>query len=342
MGAIKRALRALACLFGAHVVARWYHRRHLLIVNYHGLRTDESQRRAWLLLPRGAFVAQLDYLAAHYRVMPLDAALNELWSSGLREPTASITFDDGYRNNMTIGLPELTRRGFASTIYLPTGLVGTAGRLWTTELQLLIERTRATSVDLSAIGLGVRSLGTQRERAATTFDANEALKRLPRAERVRAIDDIRVALGAVAADDDGAFAILDWDEIREMSATGLVTFGGHTVHHEILSQLSDEDVSSEVAASVSATLALGTGASSTFAYPNGRWRDFDPRAVAALRSAGCSAAVTTVSGLNAPDTERYALRRIVVGDRMSLADFKLKTSGFTSALRRVLGLPLDA
>lgn len=342
MGAMKRALRALACLFGVHVLARWYHRRHLLIVNYHGLRMDDNPRRSWLLLPRSAFRAQLDYLAAHYRVLPLDSALEELWTTGLREPTASITFDDGYRNNKTIGLPELTRRGFASTIYLPTGLVGTDRRLWTTELQLLIERSTATEVDLGVIALGVRSLGTPQERAATTFDANEALKRLPHADRLRALAGIRARVGDSAADDDGAFAILDWDEVRELAETGLVTFGGHTVHHEILSQLSDADVRDEVVGSVDATSSLGSGASSTFAYPNGRWRDFDDRAVTALRTAGCTGAVTTINGLNDPATDRYALRRVVVGDRMTLADFKLRTSGATSALRRLVGLPLDA
>jgi peptidoglycan/xylan/chitin deacetylase (PgdA/CDA1 family) len=342
MGVIKRALRALACLLGVHVVTRWYYRHHLLIVNYHGLRADESPRRSWLLLPHSAFSAQLDYLAAHYRIVPLDVALSELWSTGLREPTASITFDDGYRNNLTIGLPELTRRGFASTIYLATGLIGTDARLWTTELQLLIERTPATSIDLTPVGLGVHALGTPKERAATAFAANEALKLLPYAERVRALAGIRGALGTDAANDDGAFALLDWDEVRQMGATGQVTFGGHTVHHEILSQLSDESVTDEVAGSVAATLALGSAASRTFAYPNGRWRDFDARTISALRTAGATAAVTTVSGLNAQDTDRYALRRVVVGDRMALADFKLKTSGFTSALRRLVGLPLDA
>ena len=43
-----------------------------------------------------------------------------------------------------------------------------------------------------------------------------------------------------------------------------------------------------------------------------------------------------------PEQKRFAVRRIVVGDRLTLADFKRTPSGFTCALRRVLGLPLDA
>ena len=342
MLALKRALRALACYLGLHVFARWYYRHHLLVVNYHGLRADADSRRSWLLLPHGQFVAQLDYLAAHYRVVTFDAALEALWSTGLREPTAVITFDDGYRNVMTIGLPELERRGLPSTVYLPTGLVGTSARLWTTELELLLERASAKAVDLTAFGLGIRSLGTTRERAATVFALNERLKRMPLAERRRAMAAIREAIGSDMADDGGAFAILDWDEVRTIGSAGLVTFGGHTVNHEIVSRLPDADVYAEVAGSVAATLALGDAASSTFAYPNGRWCDFDERAAAALRDAGCRAAVTTVGGLNASDTDPFALRRVVVGDRMTLADFKLKTSGFTSTVRRLFGLPLDA
>jgi hypothetical protein len=130
--------------------------------------------------------------------------------------------------------------------------------------------------------------------------------------------------------------------VGALAHSGWVTFGGHTVNHEILSTLGDADVESEVRGSVAAVTSLGAAMSATFAYPNGRRRDFDDRAVAALRAAGCSAAVTTLTGLNTPDTDPFALRRVVVGDRETLADFKLMTSGFLSDARRLFGRPLDA
>jgi peptidoglycan/xylan/chitin deacetylase (PgdA/CDA1 family) len=337
-----RLLRALACFLGAHVVARRLHRRDLLIVNYHGLRADDDPRRSWLLLARSRFASQLDYLERHYRVVSIDAALGELWNGGLRAPTACITFDDGYRNNLTIGLPELERRRFPATIYLATGLIGADRRIWTTEVELLFEQTRQSSVDLSGIGLGAWPLRTDAERTKAGFAVKERLKVLPQAERETALHALRVVLGVPRPDDGGTHALLDWSEVRAMEQTGLVTFGGHTVNHEILSTLADADVTTEVTESVRAVSSLGRGTSKTFAYPNGRRRDFDHRAVAALRAAGRVAAVTTIGGLNTPQTDRFALRRVVIGDRVTMSDFKLMTSGFLSDARRVFGRPLDA
>lgn len=342
MRRITRLLRALAVLFGVHAIARRFHRRQLLIVCYHGIRDDTDRRRSWLLVPRKRFAAQLDYLGQHYRILALDAALRELSGGGLAQPTACITFDDGYRNNLTIALPELARRRFPATIYLATGLIGTDRRIWTTEVELLLEQTKRAFVDLSAIGLGRQALGTLADRRAAGLAVKERLKLLSHAEREAALAAMREALAVTRPDDGGALALLDWEEVRALRATGLVTFGGHSVNHEILSSLADADVDAEVRGSVRKVAALGDGASATFAYPNGRRRDFDARAVEVLRSEGCVAAVTTISGLNTRATDPYALRRVVVGDRETLADFKLMTSGFVSRVRRLVGLPLDA
>lgn len=41
-----------------------------------------------------------------------------------RGKVVGITFDDGYRNNLTHALPELLKRGFSSTCYAVSGLLG--------------------------------------------------------------------------------------------------------------------------------------------------------------------------------------------------------------------------
>jgi hypothetical protein len=197
---IFRLLRLVAHALGAHVLARRLHRRDLLIVTYHGLRDDDNPRRSWLLLPRRHFARQLDYLTRHYRVLPIDAALRELWNGGLRAPTACITFDDGYRNNLTIGLPELAQRKLPATIYLATGLIGGERRIWTTEVELLLEQTAQSAVDLSAIGLGQRRLESPTDRARAGFAVKERLKVLSHREREAAIAALRSALAVARAD----------------------------------------------------------------------------------------------------------------------------------------------
>jgi peptidoglycan/xylan/chitin deacetylase (PgdA/CDA1 family) len=342
MATLKHLAWALACALGLHHVWRRRNARRLLIVNYHGLRTDSSPRRAWLLVPHSRFVEQLTYLRTHYRVLPLDEALAQLWNGELDEPTAAITFDDGYRNNLTIAGPTLAELELPSTIYLATGLIGTNERLWTTEVDLAFEETQVTSANLNDAGLGTMSLAKASDRRRACEAVKDRLKTLADGERGHAVSAIKRALQTETVDGPGDFALMSWAEVQQMGEDGLTTFGGHTVNHVILSRTPNDVLRSEIEGSVRAVRERGRRVTETFAYPNGRRVDFDHRAADVLRALGIRAAVTTIEGLNDRDTDRFALRRVAVGDEMTLADFKLRTSGFLPLIREVFGRAPDA
>ena len=336
MSPAKRFVLRAASAVGADAASRFLRRDALLVVNYHGLRADTNPRRAWLLLSREQFVEQLRYVTRHYEVRPVDDAVAAMRAGTLTKPTACITFDDGYRNNLTIGLPVLRELGIPATIYLPTGLIGTDARLWTTRIDLAFAASRADRVALDELGLPPCSLGdrernaTERERAG--YRVKEKLKTLPASQRAGLVDLLLDRLEVQAHDDGGDFAFMNWDEVACLGRSGLVTFGGHTVHHEIVSRLDDAAVDREVTESVERARATGY-ASETFAYPNGRADDFDARAGKALGRLGVGTAFTTIDGLNRPGTPPFALRRAVVGADWSLDTFRFHVSGLASGLR---------
>ena len=333
-GSVRRVIHWLACRLGVHHASRRLHRRQLLICCYHGVREDASNGAHWLLLPRSQFTEQLEYLGRHYRCLPVDEALEALRAGRLTEPTACITFDDGYANNRSIALPILESLGLPATIYLTTGLVGTERRLWTTALELAIRQSAAAELDLGSLGFGRVALGSDAERSRLAARITEALKLRPVAEREAIVRRIHADAGTADANDDGAFAMMSWDDAREMLATGLVTFGAHTVNHDILSRVDDARVTSEVEGSMR-RVAEELGECRTFAFPNGREVDFDARAIAAVRRAGGTAAMSTREGLNATDEDFFALRRVVVGPEMSMDAFRLHTSGVVPWARTV-------
>ncbi|HUQ84443.1 MAG TPA: polysaccharide deacetylase family protein [Gemmatimonadaceae bacterium] len=293
-------------------------------------------------MPHRRLEEQLEYLRQHYQVLPLDDALQRLWNDEIDGPTAAITFDDGYRNNLTIAAPLLAKHRLPATIYLATGLLGTRARLWTTEVDLVFEDTPVASADLAPVGLGTVLLRTPAERSQACAVVKQRLKTLTDDDRAHAISAIKQALGTAIVDPSDDFALMSWHEVQQMAQDGLTTFGGHTVNHVILSRSSDEAVASEIRASVTDVRDRSNAVSETFAYPNGRRVDFDGRAQDALRALGVRAAVTTIEGLNDRHTDRFALRRVAVGDDMTLADFKLRTSGFLPALRERFGREPDA
>jgi len=331
------AARRLACTVGLHRVARHRHRQHLLILMYHGLTDDlEQAARWWHLVHRSDFERQLQYLTDHYVIQPLDEALDSLWTGHLGDPTACITFDDGYRNNLTIGLPTLERFKAHATIYIATGMIGTATRLWTVELDHAFTTVDRASVDLSKLGLPTVSCADHDERRRA-FDLVVAhLKKLSPTDRNAALAEIYDQMGHVPGSvaHDG-FEMMDWDDVKTMAESSLVRFGGHTVNHEIVSRLDDHAVRQEIKCSIDAVKQHLTSVSGTFAYPNGGADDFDARAIDAVRRAGCIGAVSTIEGLCKRDTNRYALKRIPVGSDTTFDQFRLLTSGFIPDMRGI-------
>ncbi len=257
--------------------------------------------------------------------------------------TACVTFDDGYRTNLTIGLPLLQRFEIPAAIYLTTGLIGTDKLLWNTELELAIWNARVDSIDLSELGLGVCSLEDAKSRPGVATQACGVLKQRPYRERKRLLAQLHESLRSQSnSSHRDVFTLLSWAEVSKMEATGLIRFGGHTRYHDILSQLDDSAVESEIEHSIRDVGSQMESPSRTFAYPNGTLADFDGRARAAVRNLGCTAAVTAIAGLCGTDTELYSLPRVVVGAEMTFSEFRLSTAGvpnliawWTTAWRRL-------
>src|SRR5207237_5251890 len=80
-----------------------------------------------LPLPRGLFRRQLESLLATHTVVPLEQVLDAPVAG--RRPRAAITFDDGYRGAVLLGVAELAKHGVPATLFVVPGFVG-KGPFW--------------------------------------------------------------------------------------------------------------------------------------------------------------------------------------------------------------------
>jgi len=88
-----------------------------------------------------AFREQIDYLAQHYRVVGIGQT-PALMAGDLAEdgPFAAITFDDGYRNNLTEAYPVLEELKLPATVFVCPPVLGNGDLLWRDKVRLLISR----------------------------------------------------------------------------------------------------------------------------------------------------------------------------------------------------------
>ena len=101
-------------------------RRRALVLAYHNILPDDTTSLGdrSLHLPRARFVEQLDELTQHCEIVSLDEAIEHAWSPDAARPRVAITFDDAYRGAVTVGIPELVRRGLPATVFVAPAFIG--------------------------------------------------------------------------------------------------------------------------------------------------------------------------------------------------------------------------
>jgi peptidoglycan/xylan/chitin deacetylase (PgdA/CDA1 family) len=315
------------CLAGVPAYSRYRkHRGSFTILMYHGIEAEELSPPCWHVIGAATLRRQLRYVGRHFQVLPLEEALERLQKGTLPHRAAALTFDDGTRNLLLHAAPILRELRLPAAVFLTTGAVGTRETLWPDRLWLAFARTDRGQIDLTDLGLGIRSLGCDADRGATYADAVKRLKDLDDDVRINKFEAIVAELGA-ADNDPGPFQMLSWDEARDLMHDGLVTLHPHSVTHPILSRCDDDKVQSEIDESCAALQRVIGQPPKVFAYPNGRAQDFDERARAVLQNVGVTWSLSTMPGLADRDSDPLALPRIGIGSDLSFARFRLLVSG---------------
>ena len=252
------------------------------------------------------FAQQLNVLAEHFRVLPLADAIERLRRGALPARAASITFDDGYADNVEVALPLLKSRQLHATFFIATGFLD-GGCMWNDRI---IEATRdapGDNLDLRQIGLGTHSLvgWEARRRAAEALIG--MLKYLSVAERTEKV----ASLAAACRTDRMPQLMMTRAQLQTLDAAGM-DIGGHTVNHPILAATDFESARTEISSGREELAGLLRRRIDFFAYPNGRpGRDYAPEHAQLVRELGFKAAVSTA--WPAPVTISISFRASLLG-----------------------------
>lgn len=125
----------------------------------------------------------------------------------------------------------------------------------------------------------------------------------------------------VITDNIGKPGFVTWAQMKAVQERA-ISIGSHTLSHENLTNLSPEEVNTQLIGSkVSLQQGLGTSAD-YIAYPYG---EYNQQVIAALQAAGYKGACSTKVGVNVKNGNIYALKRIYIGPpRLGLWEFKLR------------------
>lgn len=282
-------------------------RGRLSILIYHRVLERDDPFAPWGIGIEG-FAAQMASLRSHFNVIPLSEAVERLCSASLPPRAAAVTFDDGYRDNLTVALPILRRHGIPATVFVASGFLD-GGRMWN---DTVAEALRAVDgpFDLTDLNLGSFDLTTQAARVAGFRELLQKLKYLPHRQRIEAAAAIAERCGTDLPRD----LMLTSDELRSLHSAG-VEIGGHTISHPILAGLDDDSARVEIAQNRERLQEIVRAPIPLFAYPNGRpGRDYTAAHVRMVRECGYAGAVSTAAGVSMRNSDVYQLPRFTPWD----------------------------
>lgn len=313
-------------------VRRWqtsFRRRGLILV-YHRIATLDSD--PWGTSVREHhFRAQLQVIREQADPIPLEILASAGSDDDLPPRPVSVTFDDGYLDNLQTAAPLLARFKVPATMFLTTGYFSAKREYWWDELDRLIlgpgsrpellqvkHRGRAYSWNA---GTGQTSSATECERPwrawETPSEPRQALYQsvydllapLSLEEKHSVLNQIRDWAG-INVEVRSNYRTLSESEARELAKQPGIEIGAHTVSHPVLSSLPRAEQQREIELSKSRLESLVGRPVTSFAYPYGKRFHYSNATTALVKECGFACGCSNFWGVVTTRTSRFELPRI--------------------------------
>ncbi|HXM31958.1 MAG TPA: polysaccharide deacetylase family protein, partial [Xanthobacteraceae bacterium] len=244
-------------------------------------------------------------------IVSLDEMRRRLVEQDFSRHFVSLTFDDGYRDNLEYALPILERHEAPFTMFVATSFPDRLGELWWVALERVV-----AAVERIVIEIGGEERFFYCERTAKKYEVYAQLywwlRSLGDEKKMRGIvRDLCRRYGVDPALPCREFC-MTWPEIAEMAKSPLATIGAHTINHVMLAKWPTGEVREEMKRSrevIEASLGVRC---EHFAFPVGDKGSAGPREFQLARELGFKTAVTTRPGVLYPEHREHltALPRV--------------------------------
>jgi len=261
-----------------------------------------------------AFRAQVMYLRDRFRLLRLDELLTLGESRfSFKEPTALVTFDDGYRDNFALAFPILKDLGISATFFLPTGFLDRPRLPWWDHIAYVMKRTERPTLSLDIpVPLTINLEETPRADATwtviRTFMKDENASESAFLAHLEARANVAVDAEALGHD-----LFMSWDQVQELAHAGMA-IGSHSHNHPNLARLTEGEERQELTESKQVLEGVLGHAITALAYPFGETDAYTERTKRLARSAGYRLGFCARRGINRPGAiDPFDIMRVGIG-----------------------------
>lgn len=242
----------------------------ILNVMYHGVAESKNDKSIIRNIDPVQFEEHLIYLKNNFEILSLDAALTHIKEkkSNLTRRAITLSFDDGYENNLTELLPLLEKYNVPATIYVLGHAIEDNNKIttvWSNYIDFLVEENEFSELN--------RIMGFERDNVSVIEYYNH-VKTLTSDQMKALLISFQASEIVRKAQSDfsrSSYQLLNHKQIKELSNSQLITIGSHAYWHCNLANQSKEVQQKELSDSkVLLEKVLGVPIYS-LAYPDGSY-----------------------------------------------------------------------
>ena len=275
-----------------------------------------------LAVTKSDFENQIKFLKSKYNIVSMDEFIDKLESRKKNEFFITITFDDGYKDNLTYAFPVLKENNVPATIYVTTRFLSENVWIWWYELKKTIDEKTSLSFRYKNKKIFFE-LSNIKQKNNTFKYLRKFFLNIRIEEQLKLLEII--SQNKIRQNYSRLF--LNSNDIRLLNNDPLITIGSHSHNHSNLKILKMDEAISEIKNSIEILEKIINKKIKHFAYPYGGKNEANSREYEITKNLKLNSAVTTnIYPVNS--NKLFSLPRIYVGKNANEKVIRSHLTGF--------------
>ena len=239
--------RLILYLYSLLGVFTYYRKKQAspIVLFWHGVSDDASPEIEGESFPVGLFIKQINHLKRHYEIISMNEFYERYLHHSFSNREVLITFDDGYKNNLTVAAPILRSLNIPFTVFVSAQNVELQERFYVLTPRLVIIGASLEQVDIPMLSYS-RHCKNQRERIACAHEVEYRIKYLSHEDAIGVSNYLISVIGNEKYSElckkytEGK--LLSWNDVITLSRDFNCTIGSHCLDHCICHETQDKDL----------------------------------------------------------------------------------------------------
>lgn len=293
---------------------------NLVILVYHGV-TDKVnsgiENFSSKHLHFKDFEDQMKLLRNKYLVLSMDDVF-KIYNEKLIIPenSVAITFDDGFKNNISIAAPILDKLQLPATFYVSTGLINTNSLFWVDLIEDIIIKCELNEISIQLESLEKFIFNSDQSKIDAIIEIKRYCKKVKKSIKDKIIKQLILITNYhnIKSLINSNYEMMNWEDLRLLHSNDNFIVGGHSHNHDILANFDDNN-NLKLDLSLSIDLLKYNLETDVihYAYPEGQIEHYNDLVISELKDLGIKCCPSAIHGYNDGSEDLFNLKRIMPG-----------------------------